>query len=205
MSGPVSGGSLGRVLRRTASEGFAHADDVLDDRFRRALWLEIRDGPLRPMVGEFGTARVRMETLGFDVAAPFDGFPCVRELGAVLAERVRVDGAGIRGLASWRPNEAGVGVYAPGSVGISSHLDGRWFRRLVVVFTIAGSARFEVRTAREGDVAETWNARAGGITFLRGPGLAGMRDGRPFHAVRGPLGARRCSLAFRMRIGRSEE
>jgi hypothetical protein len=77
-------------------------------------------------------------------------------------------------------------------------MDGRWYRRLVAVFTVVGSARFEVRALRQGDVVETWTARARGVTFMRGPGLAGIRDGRLYHAVYGPERRVRCSIALRM-------
>jgi hypothetical protein len=78
-------------------------------------------------------------------------------------------------------------------------MDGRWYRRLVAVFTVAGSARFEVRAAREGRVLERWSASGGSVTLMRGPGLAGVRDGRPYHAVHGPRRGVRWSLALRMR------
>jgi hypothetical protein len=89
-------------------------------------------------------------------------------------------------------------VYRPGSVGITAHLDGRWYRRLVAVFTLTGTARFEIRAGREGELLEAWQAGAGGVALMRGPGLAGARDGRPFHAVHGPRRGVRCSLALRM-------
>ncbi len=190
--------SLTPALRRTARDGYAHVEAALDDAFRRALWREIETGPLRTMAGSFGKAGVRMEIDGYDVADPFEGFPLLAELSHALAERIPRDGRGIRGLASWRPNEAGVGVYRPGSLGITPHLDGRWYRRLVVVFTLVGAAPFEVMASREGDVVERWDARAGGVTLMRGPGLAGARDGRPYHAVHGPRRGIRCSLALRM-------
>jgi hypothetical protein len=188
------------ALQRTAIEGFDHLDDALDERFRRALWNEIRSGPLRRMAGTFGAAGVRMEIDGFDVGSPFEGFPLVAELAGALTDRVRADGASVRGLATWRPNEAGVGVYRPGSVGVTAHMDGRWYRRLVAVFTLVGAARFEVRAARQGEPVEVWDARAGGMTLLRGPGLAGVRDGRPYHGVHGPRRGVRCSLALRMSV-----
>src|SRR5262245_18473683 len=153
------------------------------------------------MAGTFGKAGVRMEIDGFDVEGPFDGFPALSELASAFAERVRRDGEGIRGLRSWSPNEAGVARYRTGSVGVTSHMDGRWYRRLVAVFTLEGSARFEVRASREGEVLERWDARAGSVTLMRGPGLAGVRDGRPYHAVHGPPRGTRWSLALRMRVG----
>jgi hypothetical protein len=152
------------------------------------------------MAGTFGAAGVRMEIDGFDLESPFEGFPLLAELAHALTERVRPEGASVRGLATWRPNEAGVGVYRPGSVGVTAHMDGRWYRRLVAVFTLVGVARFEIRATRDGEPIESWDARAGGVTFMRGPGLAGVRDGRPYHAVHGPKRGVRCSLALRMSV-----
>ena len=189
---------LSDALKRTARDGFCHVDGVLDERFRRALWEEIRRGPLRRMAGTFGAAGVRMEIEGFDLGSPFAGFPALERLRREFGGLVRDQGHAIRGLASWRPNEAGVAVYHPGSVGITAHLDGRWYRRLVAVFTLVGSGRFEVRASREGEVLERWQARAGGVTLMRAPGLAGAKDGRPYHAVDGPRRGVRCSLALRM-------
>jgi len=155
---------------------------------------------MRRMAGSFGKAGVRMEIDGFDLESPFEGFPFVAQLAAAVTERVRSEGASIRGLATWRPNESGVGVYRPGSVGVTAHMDGKWYRRLVAVCTVVGAARFEIRADRESEPAEVWEARAGGVTFLRGPGLAGARDGRPYHAVHGPERGVRCSLALRMSV-----
>jgi len=201
VSGPLRRGlDASDALQRTAIEGFDHVDDALEERFCRALWSEIRSGPLRWMAGTFGAAGVRMEIDGFDLDSPFEGFPLVAELAGAFTDRVRSDGVSVRGLATWRPNEAGVGVYRPGSVGVTAHMDGRWYRRLVAVFTLVGAASFEVRAAREGEPVEAWVARAGGVTFLRGPGLAGARDGRPYHAVHGPRRGVRCSLALRMSV-----
>ena len=193
--------SLRVALRDTASQGFAHVDDLVDPSFLRALVRELDAGPLRRMAGTFGKAGVRMEIDGFDVEGPFAGFPRLSELASAFRERVRRDGDGIRGLRTWAPNEAGVARYRSGSVGVTSHMDGRWYRRLVAVFTLAGSARFEVRSSRDGELLGRWDARAGTVTLMRGPGLAGVRDGRPYHAVQGPPRGTRWSLALRMRAG----
>jgi hypothetical protein len=196
---------LAPALRRTAELGHAHVGDALEPSARRALWREIQAGPLRAMTGTFGRAGVRMEIDGFDVLAPFEGFPTVAELATAFRERVREQGDGVRGLATWRPTEAGIGVYRPGSVGITAHLDGRWYRRLIAVFTVVGSASFEVRDGRDGAILERWRAGPGSLTLLRGPGLAGVRDGRPFHAVHGPSRGVRCSLALRFGLRPSAE
>lgn len=198
MSAVLRPRSFRAPLRRTATQGFAHLEDAVEPAFLRALWRELSAGPLRPMEGTFG--RVRMQIAGFDVADPMDGFPDLSALRDALVTRVRRDGAGIRGLATWYPNEAGVGVTRPGQAGITAHLDGRWYRRLVAVVTVLGSARFEVMTTRDGPVIEGWRASAGGITLMRGPGLGGARDGRPFHRIGAPARGVRCSVALRMSV-----
>jgi hypothetical protein len=202
MSGPLARRSLSAALRQVAARGFAHVDGLVSEAFLRDLRREVEGGPLRRMEGSFGAAGVRMEIDGYDLEAPFEGFPALTDLAGSFTARVRSDGAQIRGLRTWRPSEAGVAVYRSGSVGVTSHLDGRWYRRLVAVFTVAGSARFEVRSSREGDLLDRWEARAGSVTLMRAPGLAGVRDGRPYHAVHGPPRGTRCSLALRMRVDR---
>ena len=87
-------------------------------------------------------------------------------------------------------------VYPPGFEGFHHYHD----TQDELYFVHSGSARFEVRPSREGDVLERWNARAGSVTLMRAPGLAGVRDGRPYHAVHGPPRGTRCSLALRMRV-----
>jgi hypothetical protein len=198
MRGALRRRSFGPALRRTAAQGFEHLEDVVEPALLRALWRELCAGPLRPMEGSFG--RVRMQIAGFDVADPMDAFPRLAELRDSVTERVRRDGADIRGLATWRPNEAGVGMTRPGQTGITSHLDGRWYRRLVAVVTVVGSARFEVTATREGPVVDEWQAGPGGMTLMRGPGLAGRRDGRPFHRIGPPSRGVRCSVALRMSV-----
>ena len=135
MSAPLARRSLSPALRRVAAGGFAHVDGLVGEAFLRDLRREVEGGPLRRMAGTFGAAGVRMEIDGYDLEAPFEGFPLLTELASSFTTRVRSDGGEIRGLRTWRPNEAGVAVYRSGSVGVTSHLDGRWYRRLVAVFT----------------------------------------------------------------------
>jgi hypothetical protein len=40
------------------------------------------------------------------------------------------------------------------------------------------------------------------MTLMRAPGLAGARDGRPFHSIPGPKDGTRVSLALRMAVDR---
>jgi hypothetical protein len=113
---------------------------------------------------------------------------------------VRSDGAGIRGLATWMPNEIGVARYGPGSLGITPHLDGKWYRRLVAVLTLYGRSRFAISRSREGEITADWRPGPGDLVLLRAPGLGGVRDGRPFHLVEGPSRGVRCSLGIRMSV-----
>jgi hypothetical protein len=71
------------------------------------------------------------------------------------------------------------------------------------VFTLLGSSEFLLCKGRSGSVIETWQTRPGTLVLLRGPGLGGLEDGRPFHAVRGPTAGQRYSLTFRMNAGRA--
>lgn len=111
---------------------------------------------------------------------------------------VRKNGRAISGLESWQPTAAFVQRYKAGALGITPHLDGRRFGLLVAVFTIKGSARFSVHESRKGPVTAWWEATPGSLVLLRGPGLAGVEDGRPFHSVGGARGEERYSVSFRM-------
>ena len=103
----------------------------------------------------------------------------------------------MRGLRTLSINEAGVVLYRPGSIGITSHLDGKRHRRLVIVLTLYGTAEFALcRDPQRDGRPELGEPEPGSITLLRGPGLAGGRDGRPFHRVGTPK-------AGRPRLGRS--
>jgi hypothetical protein len=183
------------VVRR---DGAAYLPRFLASDRLGPLRREVDAGPFRDMTGEHG--KMRMESAGFDVAMPMSGFPLMRRLAGELGAAVREGGTGIRGLASWRPNEIGVARYRPGSLGITPHLDGKWYRRLVVVVTIYGTARFAVCRSREGDIVAEWHPGPGDLVLMRGPGLAGQRDGRPFHLVEGPRRGERCSLGVRMAV-----
>jgi alkylated DNA repair dioxygenase AlkB len=190
--------SLGRALRATALRGYAYVADALDPSFQRALDREIDAGPWQRFEHDHG--RVRMQIEGFDLELPMDGFPAIAALRAELERVVRRDGEGIRGLATWRPNEAGAVRYQPGAMGISAHMDGKWYRRLVVVVTVRGTAPFSVHEAREAPPVARWTAAAGGLTLMRGPGLGGVRDGRSFHSIPGPKRGTRISIALRMAV-----
>lgn len=182
------------ALERVAAEGAAFVRRALDDGFRRRLQRAVEHLRLEPAAEVVGP--VRQQTEAAEVL-PGD-LPETEALRRAFGSLVRDAGAGIRGLATWRPNEIVVQRYLPGALGITPHLDGKRFRRLVTVFTTEGSARFAICRDRAGGVLAEWEAVPGSLVLLRGPGLAGHRDGRPFHLVEGPRRGCRYSIGLRM-------
>jgi hypothetical protein len=196
----ADGLSIRTALEQAARRGYAYVPDALGASFRDVLDREIDRGPWQPFDEPHG--KVRMQIEGFDVEMPMDGFEAIATLRDELERLVRREGAAVRGLRTWRPNEAGAVRYRPAAAGISAHMDGKWYRRLVVVVTVRGTAPFSVHRKREGPAVATWTANAGGMTLMRAPGLAGARDGRPFHSIPGPKDGTRVSLALRMAVDR---
>ncbi len=195
----AEGLDLSAALREVRDRGAAYLTGALDERFRRRLRREVASGPFVRFPGSFG--EVRQEIDAYDVLGAMEGFPALAELRDELARLVRAHGRAVRGLASWLPNEAGVARYPLGSLGITPHLDGKRYRRLVAVITVYGTARFAVCRNRAGEVERAWDAGPGSLTLLGGPGLGGVRDGRRFHRVSGPRRGERCSIGYRMNVG----
>jgi hypothetical protein len=193
----TAGLDLRAALRACAQGGHARVTRAVQGTFLGKLRSELDAGPFRPFGESFGPVRQQID--GYDVEIPSGAFPVLTELCRELQDLVRRQGAGIRGLASWRPNEVGIAHYVPGSIGITPHMDGKWYRRLVLVATVYGRAPFAICGSRDPeDVVERWVAGPGDLVLMRGPGLAGHRDGRPFHLVEGPRRGERLSLGIRM-------
>jgi hypothetical protein len=188
---------LGEALATCARTGFAHVPSAVMQPFLRSLRREIDRGPFRRFDESFGPVRQQID--GYDVEVPSQAFPVLTDLCRELRDAVRTAGREVRGLATWAPNEVGIAHYVPGSIGITPHMDGKWYRRLVVVATVYGRAPFAICGSRDpADVVERWSAGPGSLVLMRGPGLAGARDGRPFHLVEGPRRGERLSLGIRM-------
>lgn len=195
--GLASGLDLGDALRACARIGHARVPSAVAGGTLRRLRTEIERNPFHPFGESFG--QVRQQIDGYDIAVPASGFPVLSALCLDLRDLVRSQGRGIRGLASWAPNEVGVTHYVPGSIGITPHKDGKWHRRMVVVVTVYGRAPFAICGSRDPeDVVERWTSEPGDLVLMRGPGLAGARDGRPFHLVGGPRRGERLSIGIRM-------
>jgi hypothetical protein len=188
---------LREALRACAGAGHARATSAVPAAFLEGLRAELDEGPFRPFGESFGEVRQQID--GYDVRVPTAAFPLLTAVCRELRDLVRAQGPGIRGLATWRPNEVGVAHYVPGSIGITPHMDGKWYRRLVIVVTVYGRATFAICASRDpNDIAERWVAGPGDLVLMRGPGLAGARDGRPFHLVEGPRRGERLSIGIRM-------
>ncbi len=192
----VPGLDLGQALQTVAGEDFAFVPRALAEDFRRALQWEVQACPFQPVPGDVGP--VRQETEECVIPPPMDGYPRVARLSGELTALVRDHGRAVAGLETWVPTAAFVQRYRPGALGITPHLDRRRFGLLVAVFTTKGTARFSIHETRWGPVVARWEAAPGSLALLRGPGLAGVDDGRPFHAVGGPYGQDRYSVSFRM-------
>jgi hypothetical protein len=196
-NGLASGLDLRDALRACASVGHARVTSAVGGDALRRLRAEIERSPFRPFGESFG--QVRQQIDGYDIPVPAASFPVLTALCRDLRTVVRAQGGGVRGLATWAPNEVGVTHYVPGSIGITPHKDGRWYRRMVVVVTVNGRAPFAICGSRDPeDIVERWMSGPGDLVLMRGPGLAGARDGRPFHLVEGPRRGERLSLGIRM-------
>lgn len=180
------------LFREVTGQGAAFAARAVRLSVCDQLAEELRDGPYQPVAPKIGP--VRQEAEAFEVsAAGLDRYPVLTRLWDELVGQVQQ-----HGVPEWAPTEAAVQRYRPGSLGISPHRDQRRFARLVAVITVTGSAPFTLCRNREGAPLCTWQAGKGTVVLLRGPGLAGVQDGRPMHAVGGPTGTPRTSVGIRM-------
>ena len=189
---------LRNALRDTMAIGAALVQEALEGPFRQRLLAEIEGGPFEALPERSGRMDVRQQADCFVVRDDMRSYPLVRELRDELVSRLREQAGAMPGVPAWVPSQASVQRYAPGSLGVSPHLDGRHFRYLVAVFTLEGAASFAVCADRTGTVLRQWETLPGSLVLMRAPGLAGNEDGRPLHTVTGPRKGRRTSLTYRM-------
>jgi hypothetical protein len=181
-------------LLETCESGAALVRAAVVEQFLAAVRTELGTLPYAPPPPEAQPAATACEFC--ILRAPLDGHPLLQVLRAELTARVRRAGAGLAGLASWDPDEIFVRRYARASTGLAPHRDGVRFLHLVATVTVNGSATF----LRYGDAdhpVQTWELRPGDLVLLRGAGQQGDGSDRPRHAVSGPSGGPRCSVAFR--------
>ncbi|MDA9930020.1 hypothetical protein N9E91_02130 [Alphaproteobacteria bacterium] len=95
-------------------------------------------------------------------------------------------------------NDFAIQRYAAGSSGIGIHRDGKSYRNLVIIITLAGASRLFTCDDREGRNRRVIDDRPGRIVLLSAEGFGGY-DGqhmRPLHGVDSLVGGR-LSLGFR--------
>ncbi len=188
---------LGPVLEAVRRSGAAVVAQALADPFRTRLERELMSVPYEAAPVAVGP--VRQETDVF-VVRELEDFPVVAELARDFRAAVRAHARELRGLGTYAPNEIHVQRYRRGSLGITPHLDGKRYRRLVAFFTVRGSACLSVLRERAGEEIARFSIGPGSLALLRAPGLGGLRDGRPFHAIMPVGGEERVSVALRMSI-----
>jgi hypothetical protein len=198
LSTTTDGLDLHTPLGQVAQTGVAFISCALNEEFREALLQEVVGGPFIALPEQMGPKAVRQQAEAFDVYGDRTAYPLICALRDDLVGLTRNHGSGIAGLDKWLPDQAAVQRYQPGTQGISPHLDGRRYRYLVAIFTVTGSAHFALCANRAGTVLSGWQADAGSLILIRGPGLAGIADGRPLHTVEGPHKVARISVTYRM-------
>lgn len=193
---------LGPALRSAARDGVGYLPAALPESSCQGLLAEVSDGDFVELPAVQGRYAVRQQaTHRVLTGAGIAALPGVEAFRRAVVDAVLAHADEISGLDAWAPDEVSVQRYAPGSTGISVHRDGRRYRQLVAILTLEGSARLWLCADRSGTAVESWNADAGSLILLRGPGLGGAADGRPLHAVDGPLTRSRTSLTLRWQAG----
>ena len=190
---------LRQALEQVRDVGRAVVKEALSEAWCAAIVSEVAERHFEKLPPTIGS--VRQETELLLLTGEFGEVPSVVGIREDLVAAVRSQAPEATELDDWWPNEAYIQRYEPGSLGVTAHVDSKRFVLLIAVFTLLGSSEFVLCEGRSGDVIETWETRPGTLVLLRGPGLGGLEDGRPFHAVRGPVVGQRYSLTFRMNAG----
>ena len=88
--------------------------------------------------------------------------------------------------------------YPAGSRGIGIHRDGKRYKNIVVIITLAGQSRLFSTASRTGEARQRIDDRPGRLVLLSADGFAGRydEDSRPLHGV-DCVRAGRLSIGFR--------
>jgi hypothetical protein len=191
---------LRRPLECVGEVGAASVEQSLNQAWCPAIVREVAQQRFEKVAPAIGP--VRQETELLLLTGDLRESPSIAALREELVYAIREQAPADLGLGAWWPNEVYVQRYEPGALGVTAHLDSKRFILLIAVFTLLGSSEFYLCEGRTGPIIETWTTRPGTLVLLRGPGLGGVADGRPFHAVRGPTSGQRYSLTFRMNADR---
>jgi hypothetical protein len=200
MSTPLTTLDLRVPLARAGQIGASFVGDAIEGSSLKILRDEIAAGSFEPLPELTGPYGVRQEAELLEIPAEdLSAYPAVAQLRTDLMHLVHEHGRNINGLEEWRPNDIAAMRYHPGSLGITPHRDGKRQRYLIAIVTIEGAAAFTLCANREGTSIDHWPTTPGSLVLMRGPGLNGAEDRRPFHTVSGPTRGARISLTFRCR------
>ncbi len=88
--------------------------------------------------------------------------------------------------------------YSPGSKGIGIHRDGKRYKYIIVIITIAGQSRLFSTASRVGETRQRIDDRPGRLVLLTADGFAGLhgKNARPLHGV-DCVRSGRLSIGFR--------
>lgn len=142
--------------------------------------------------------RVRQD---FEVCFPAPRTGVFDELAGLLENTVAAAAASMDTSPFDAPVELGdfaIQRYPAGSSGIGIHRDGKRYRGLVFIITLAGQSRLFTCSTREGEDRRVIDDRPGRIVILSAEGFAGREgeEARPLHGVDRVTGGR-LSLGFR--------
>lgn len=133
-------------------------------------------------------------------------FPCPRtglfdQLAESLEEGLFAAGAALPEnpfQTRFRLDDFAIQRYPMGSRGIGIHRDGKRYKHIVVILTLAGCSRLFSTATRTGEDLQRIDDRPGRLVLLSADGFAGRsgEDARPLHGV-DQVAAGRLSIGFR--------
>ena len=185
---------LGAPDRRITSLDFLSASEITSLR----NFADIQDYRLATPVIEHKGRRVSQD---FEVCFPAPRQGVFDNLASLLENTVAAATAAMKVSPLDEPVELGdfaIQRYPAGSTGIGIHRDGKRYRGLVFIITLAGQSRLFSCATRAGDGRRAIDDRPGRIVILSAEGYAGREgeDARPLHGVDRVSGGR-LSLGFR--------
>ena len=124
----------------------------------------------------------------FDVCFPAPRIGIFDDLAAVLESGLFAAGASLVQNpfeSRFQFDDFSIQRYPAGSRGIGIHRDGKRYKHIVVIITLAGQSRLFSTASRTGEIRQRIDDRPGRLVLLSADGFAGRynEDARPLHGV----------------------
>jgi hypothetical protein len=124
----------------------------------------------------------------FDVCFPAPRIGAFEDLAAELEAGLFAAGASLANNpfeTRFQFDDFAIQRYPPGSRGIGIHRDGKRYKNIVVIITLAGQSRLFSSASRTGETRKRINDRPGRLVLLSADGFAGRynEESRPLHGV----------------------